>query len=50
MKSLSATSQYFGSCRKCGDKTAVIESFCFECRKTHKEEFNQELIAMGYKI
>lgn len=42
--------QYFGSCRKCENKTAVIESFCEKCRVEFKEEYEEELNKMGYEI
>ena len=47
---VNSDSQYLGHCRKCEKHTAVIESFCNDCRKKYKKEFESELIKMGFEL
>ncbi len=47
---ISADKQYLGTCIKCGNRGALLEGYCFDCRKKYPAEYAMELIAMGYDL
>ena len=50
LRRVSANDQYLGTCKKCKQKEALLEGYCWKCQQKYPNEFMAELTKMGFKL
>jgi len=50
IRKISADELYLGHCLKCKKYDAVLEGYCPDCQKKYKNDFEKELIKMGWDV